>query len=99
MSSPLKQIDSLIPSLPTKDSQLARKFREEKNWESLKDLTWSCLQRIEIAIAKNKVPDKYKGIDLDKVRELALLCDEYYYFIYPEEMEIEEDFDEVEEDD
>lgn len=99
MSSPLKKIESLISYLPKKDSALAKKFIEKKDWESLKDLTWSSLQLVEMAYAKSEVPAKYQGLDLDKIRELALECDEYYYLIYPEEMEIEEDFDYYEEED
>ena len=97
MSSPLQQIKELIPYLPAKDSSLAKKFVDKKDWESLKDLTWSSLQLIESAFEKEEVPQKYKDIDLDKVRELALICDEYYYLIYPEENEIEDDFDYYEE--
>lgn len=93
MSSPLQQINKLINCLPAKDLTLAKKFIEKKDWESLKDLTWSCLQLVETAYEKGDVPPKYQNIDLDKVRELALVCDEYYYLIYPEEEEIEVDYD------
>lgn len=93
MSSPLQQINALIPNLPTKDANLAKKFVEKKDWESLKDLTWSCLQIIENAYEKGEVPAKYQSLDIDKIRELALVCDEYYYLIYPEVEEIEDDFD------
>ena len=93
MSSPLQQINALIPNLPTKDFNLAKKFIEKKDWESLKDLTWSCLQILEAAYEKEEVPVKYQNIDIDKIRDLALVCDEYYYLIYPEVDEIEDDFD------
>ena len=93
MSSPLQQINELVSSLPAKDLSLAKKFIEKKDWEALKDLTWSCLQLLESAYEKEAIPPKYQNIDLDKVRELALVCDEYYYLIYPEEEEIEDDFD------
>ena len=99
MSSPLQQIKELISCLPAKDFNLAKKFVDKKDWESLKDLTWSSLQLIESAFEKEEIPAKYKDVDLDKVRELALICDEYYYLIYPEEQEIEEDFDYYEEED
>lgn len=96
MLSPLQQINVLIPNLPTKDAKLAKKFVEEKDWESLKDLTWSSLQIIEAAYEKEDIPAKYQNLDLDKIRELALVCDEYYYLIYPEVDEIEDDFEEEE---
>ena len=96
MSSPLQQINALIPNLPTKDAELTKKFVEKKDWESLKDLTWSSLQIIEAAYEKESVPAKYQNLDLDKIRELALVCDEYYDLIYPEVDEIEDDFEEEE---
>lgn len=96
MSSPLQQINALIPNLPIRDAELAKKFVEKKDWESLKDLTWSSLQIIETAYEKENVPAKYQNLDLDKIRELALVCDEYYYLIYPEVDEIEDDFEEEE---
>ena len=95
MSSPLENIKSLIPYLPKGDIKFANKFLEERNYESLKELTWSALQRLEKAY-----PDKYKDIDLDKVRELAVECWDYYYFLFPEELEEnEEQYDDNVEDD
>ena len=91
MSSPLQRIKRLIPALPIKDIAFADKFFANKDWEALKDLTWSALQRVEAAFSRETVPSKYANIDLDKLRELALECNDYYYLIYPEEEEIEED--------
>lgn len=99
MSSPLQKIKKLIPYLPTGDIPFAQKFLEKKDYESLKELTWSSLQRLENAYRRGNVPSKYIGVDIDKVRELAVECDEYFYLLYPEELEVEEDFsDDVEED-
>ena len=47
---------------------------------------------------KDVLPDKYKGIDIDKVRDLAVEVWEYYYLLYPEELEEQEGFDDGEED-
>lgn len=100
MSSPLENIKSLIPYLPKGDIKFANKFLEERNYESLKELTWSALQRLEKAYQKEVLPDKYKDIDLDKVRELAVECWDYYYFLFPEELEEdEEQYDDNVEDD
>lgn len=93
MPSPLIQINELIPSLPEKDKTLAEKFYKFKDWESLKDLTWSSLIRVETAYEKGKIPDKYANIDLDRLRELAVVCQEYYDLIFPEEIEEEDNFD------
>lgn len=97
MSSPLENIKTLIPYLPKGDISFANKYLKEKNWESLKDLTWSSYQRLENAYRRDVLPEKYKGIDFDKVRELAVECWNYYYFLYPEELEEEEEYNDVEE--
>lgn len=100
MPNPLQKINELIPALPVKDIEFAKKFVEKRDWESLKDLTWSSLMRLENAYKRESLPQKYVGIDVDKVRELALLCNEYYYLIYPDDREpAEDEYDnEVEED-
>lgn len=96
MPNPLQQINELIPELPSKDIDYAKKFIAKRDWESLKDLTWSAMKRIETAL-KRENSHKYDNIDIDKVRELALLCNEYYYLIYPEDLEPkEDDFDDGE---
>lgn len=100
MSSPLENIKSLIPYLPKGDIKFANKFLEERNYESLKELTWSALQRLEKAYKKEVLPDKYKDIDIEKVRDLAVECWDYYYFLFPEELEEdEEQYDDNVEDD
>jgi hypothetical protein len=93
MPNPLQRINELIPYLPNKDIKHAKKFVENKDWESLKDLTWSSLQMMELAVEKGTFAAKYGNADLDKIRELALVCNEYYYLIYPEEIEIPDDYD------
>ena len=100
MPSPLSKINKLIPYLPQKDISYAQKFVSKRDWEALKDLTWSSYQIVESAQRKEVPPAKYANLDLDKIRELALLCNEYYYLIYPEELEPKDDdeFNDVEED-
>ena len=93
----LNKIKELIPELQTKDIAHANNFIIKRDWESLKDLTWSALQRIELSMKKGEIPERYANLDIDKIRELALLCNEYYYLIYPEEDEIEDDFEDEEE--
>jgi hypothetical protein len=94
MSTPLQKIKELIPELPSKDIDFAKKFLAERDWESLKDLTFSSLQRFELALKKDSLPAKYTNLDIDKIRELALLCDEYYYLIFPDEIQEEEEYPE-----
>jgi hypothetical protein len=95
MSTPLEKINALIPELPKEDIEYAKKFIAERNWEYLKELTWSSFKRIQIANQKTPVPQKYANLDIDKVEELALLCNEYYYLIYPEELEPADDEEET----
>ena len=97
MSSPLQKINELISFLPKGDIPFARRFVERRDWESLKELTWSSLQRLEKALEKETLPPKYEGIDVDKVRELALICYDYYTIIFPEENEVKEAYDDEEE--
>lgn len=97
MPNPLNKINELIPYLPKKDISYAQKFIAKRDWEALKDLTWSSYQIVEKAQRK-ELPSKYANLDLDKIRELALLCNEYYYLIYPEDLEPkDDDFNDVEE--
>lgn len=85
MPSQLQKIKSLIPYLPSKDANLANKFIEKHDYESLKDLTWSFYSVVENSIEKED--NKYSNINLDKIRELAVLADEYYSLVYQEEIE------------
>ena len=85
MSSQLHKIKDLIKSLPPKDAVLAEKFCNERDFESLKDLTWSALQMTESAYQTGS-PKKYASVDIDELRDLAVLCADYYYMLYPEEL-------------
>ena len=98
MSSPLETIKSLIPSLPKGDIPLANKFLEEHNYEALKELTYSALVRLEKAQKREVLPEKYVGIDIDNVRNLAVECWDYYYFLFPEELEEDAQYDDSEDD-
>jgi len=89
MSSPTQQIKALIPTLPKDDIPYAQRFFDTRDWESLKELTWSALRRMEKALEKDSMPEKYRNIDIDKVRDLAVLCSEHYSLIYPEDLEDE----------
>lgn len=93
MLSPLQKIKRLIPYLPVKDIPYAIKFYDSKDWESLRELTWSSLTMVEEANKKVPIPSQYEGIDIDKVRDLAVICSEYYDLIFPEELEEIVDYD------
>lgn len=98
MPSLLQIIKDLIPALPKSDIPYAYKFYNNRDWESLRDLTLSAWKRYKLHNAK------YKTLDADKLAELAMACEDYYYLIYPpweEELggnfEDDEDEDEDEE--
>lgn len=90
MSSPTQTIKALLPCLPDEDIPFAKRFFDTRDWESLKELTWSSFKRMEKAIKAGKVPDKYKNKDIDKVEELALLCHEHYTIIFPDDDFVDE---------
>lgn len=87
----LNKINELIPFLPEKDINFAKNFIAKRDWEALKELTLSSYQIVEKAQQKEVPPAKYANLNLDNIRELAMLCNEYYYLIYPEELEYEDD--------
>lgn len=93
MSSPIKKIKSLIPYLPEKDAKLAEKFLANSDYEALKELTWSTAEKLQEYILRGELPDKYKDLDVDKITELSVECSEFYYTLFPEALETEEDFD------
>lgn len=98
MPSPLQKINELVPFLPKRDITLAQKFIADRDWDSLKELTWSAYKIVEAAQRKESPSAKYADLDLDKIRDLAVLCNEYYYIIYPDELEPEEEeYNDVEE--
>ena len=99
MSSPLEKIKSLVPYLPKGDIKFAERFLQERNYEALKELTWSALERLNRAYKLPELPKKYEDVDVDKVRDLAVEVWDHYYLLYPEELEDERQYDDdVEED-
>lgn len=86
MSSPLQRIKKLIPSLPKDDIPYAEKFLKERNYEALMELTLSSYQRLEKASKREKLPEKYVGVDIELVQQLAIECSDYYYLLYPEDL-------------
>lgn len=88
----LTKIKELVKYLPKEDISFAETFLSKRDYESLKELTWSSFKRVEKAYIKENIPEKYKNVDIDKLRDLAVTCEEYYFFLYPEELE-EDDFD------
>ena len=87
MSTPVKKIEQLIPYLPGKDRDIANKLLSKRDFEGLRDLTWSSLIIMERKLDMfESIPEKYKNVDLDKLRELAAVCADYYALLYPEDL-------------
>lgn len=87
----LQKMKVLLPSLPKCDLKYAEAFIEKRDFESLKDLVWSSLTLAEKNLEKETPNPKYTNLDIDKIRELACVCDDYYRLLYPEDYEEEED--------
>jgi len=87
MSNPVSKIKELIPYLPGRDIEIANKLLSKRDFEGLRDLTWSSLVIMERKFGMfDDIPEKYKNVDLDKLRELAVVCADYYTLLYPEEV-------------
>ena len=90
MSNPVKKIEQLIPYLPGKDKDIANKLLSKRDFEGLRDLTWSSLviaeKKLKLFETPEAIPEKYKNVDLDKPRDLYLVCADYYALLFPEDL-------------
>ena len=89
MSTPLQRINKLLPCLLGKDVEIAKRLIEKRDFEGLKDLTWSSLILVEKNLNKVPIPKKYENITpdrVDNIRSLAIECYDYYNLLYPEEV-------------
>lgn len=61
MQSPLKRIEELIPSLPAKDAEIAKKYLKNRNFESILEIVESDIYKAEKArtVRLEEVPDDY----------------------------------------
>lgn len=61
MKSPLKRVEELIPTLPGKDAQLAKKYLESRDFQSVLDIVESDIYKAEKARygKLEEVPDDY----------------------------------------
>lgn len=66
----LSQIQRLIRNLPTKDIPLGKKFVEERNFESLKELVDSAIQidKNRVANGKESLVSDFTGLATLKVK-------------------------------
>ena len=61
MGNPLKRVEELIPNLPGKDAQLAKKYLESRDFQSVLEIVESDLYKAEKARLGRleEVPDDY----------------------------------------
>lgn len=78
MKGPIVKIKELLKHLPEKDIKIGERFLEEKNIDSLKELVDSAFYLTKKNQAKENVPQKYKDIDLENLRDLKMEVDNYH---------------------
>lgn len=93
MPTPLQKIKDLLPSLPECDLKYAKSFLEKRDFENLRELVWSSLTLAERNLEKEVPNPKYSNLNVDKIRELACVCEDYYHLLYPEDYDDNEDED------
>lgn len=74
----IKNIESLIKELPSKDRMLANEFLKNRKFQDLKDLVDSAIIRINKNLNSNNPKEEYFKINLDKLHMLKTDVDFYY---------------------
>lgn len=74
----IKNIESLIKELPSKDRILADEFLKNRKFQDLKDLVDSAIIRINKNLNSNNPKEEYFKINLDKLHMLKTDVDFYY---------------------
>lgn len=75
--SPVKKITALCKYLPEKDKFYADAFILRRDFTSLRELVDSDLRKIEKNFNKDTPSQELLNIDIDKLRKLLNLIDEY----------------------
>lgn len=78
MKSPIVKIKGLLKYLPSRDIAIGEKLLEEKDIDSLKELVDSAYFLTQKNQAKEVVPDKYKSVNLEDLRDLKMEVDNYH---------------------
>lgn len=78
MKSPIVKIKRLLKHLPEKDINIGEKLLEAKNIDGLKELVDSAFYLTKKNQAKENVPQKYKDINIDNLRDLKMEVDNYH---------------------
>lgn len=87
------RIKALISSLPEGDVELAHKFLNSRDFESLQLLIDSSLVRVKKGLSKENPKEEYLRVDLGEMRKLKSEIDTYCEALeLPEQEDEYEDF-------
>ena len=78
MKSPLVKIKELLKHLPEKDIPWGDRFLTEHKIDDLKELVDSAFYLTKKNQSKEVVPDKYKNVSLENLRDLKMEVDNYH---------------------
>lgn len=89
MKNPLKRVEQLIPILPGRDAELAKKYLKDRNFECLLEIVESDLYKAEKArmVKLEEVPDDYTIALTELIDELLT------YMSYLEVPDNSDDYD------
>ena len=88
---PVERIRALLPSLPSSDVEIGKKFLAKRDFESLQLLVDSAIVRVKKGLAKENAKEEYLKVDLREISRLKSEVDTYCMAL--ELPEQEEDFD------
>ncbi len=89
---PIERIGALLPSLPSSDVEIGKKFLAKRDFESLQLLVDSSLVRVKKGLAKENVKEEYLKVDLREMSRLKSEVDTYCMALELPEQEGYEDF-------
>lgn len=83
MGQPLHRIRELIKELPGKDSVICQKFLEERDFESIMEITQSDIFKVRKSYNLDNTPEGASYIDetISKLLELKANLEEYMSFL------------------
>lgn len=83
MSQPLHKIRELIKELPGKDSELCKRFLDERNFESILEIVESDIYKAKQKADPMELLEESNEIDIiSKLLELKSNLDEYMSYLY-----------------
>lgn len=81
MEQPLNKIRRLSKSLPTKDSELAVKFIEGREFDKLLEIVESDIYLVQQNELLEQPKEKFANINLEELIELKVVLEEYMSFL------------------